>query len=479
MGRDMKNKKSGIFAKILVVIAGCALFASFSPSLDGRAVVVEEGVFPQGLFAKTVGYLPGDIITVANISGDSTVDLLVIGALDPSEGVAIMLTPEAANAIGIDKDANNIVKITKRSGNDERVYGTAVIARNDGNAKTNDKKGEEYKIPENQFEEIASDFDESEAEDEWTDEPAEENPASEEEMEIIPATESDFDESENEESEIAEEEEIAEDEEADNPFARAYAASGEESEEEPESEDEAVAEEIYSFDEENEEEMSFDEEEEPQNEVAEEELLENEEISDLIEEEPVDEGEISAIPFEEQFEEPVEEVPETPVEEEVEVPADSVEEDTEITEEAEVQPVEEAEESYEAIVLVPSDSMPPAPAESEPEEEEIAEPAPVVEKEPEPVAKPASKETSYEKYIVSSLSDLKKGYYYIQVASLGSDENIMNFVNKYAQNYPVAIVPKGSVKQIMVGPVNMDEYGVVLDRFKKYGFKDAFVRKIK
>ena len=133
MGRDMKNKKSGIFAKILVVIAGCALFASFSPSLDGRAVVVEEGVFPQGLFAKTVGYLPGDIITVANISGDSTVDLLVIGALDPSEGVAIMLTPEAANAIGIDKDANNIVKITKRSGNDERVYGTAVIARNDGN----------------------------------------------------------------------------------------------------------------------------------------------------------------------------------------------------------------------------------------------------------------------------------------------------------------------------------------------------------
>ena len=74
---------------------------------------------------------------------------------------------------------------------------------------------------------------------------------------------------------------------------------------------------------------------------------------------------------------------------------------------------------------------------------------------------------------------MKKGYYYIQVASLGSDENNMNFVNKYAQNYPVAIVPKGSVKQIMVGPVNMDEYGVVLDRFKKYGFKDAFVRKIK
>ena len=105
------------------------MFASFSPSLDGRAVVVDNGVFPQGLFAKTVGYLPGDIISVTNIAGDSTVDLLVIGALDPSEGVAIMLSPEAADAMGIDRTSNNIVKITKRSGQDERVYGNAVISK--------------------------------------------------------------------------------------------------------------------------------------------------------------------------------------------------------------------------------------------------------------------------------------------------------------------------------------------------------------
>ena len=124
----MKNIVKNIF-KILVVTAGCLMFASFSPSLDGRAVVVDNGVFPQGLFAKTVGYLPGDIISVTNIAGDATVDLLVIGALDPSEGVAIMLSPEAADAMGIDKGANNIVKITKRSGQDERVYGNAVISK--------------------------------------------------------------------------------------------------------------------------------------------------------------------------------------------------------------------------------------------------------------------------------------------------------------------------------------------------------------
>ena len=124
----MKNKFKSII-KILMITAGCLWFASFSPSLDGRAVVVDGGVFPQGLFAKTVGYLPGDIISVTNISGDKSVDLLVIGALDPSEGVAIMLSPEAADAIGIDKTSNNIVKITKRSGQDERVYGNAVISK--------------------------------------------------------------------------------------------------------------------------------------------------------------------------------------------------------------------------------------------------------------------------------------------------------------------------------------------------------------
>ena len=124
----MKNKIKNLF-KILVVTAGCLMFASFSPSLDGRAIVVDDGVFPQGLFAKTVGYLPGDIISVTNIAGDETVDLLVIGALDPSEGVAIMLSPEAAQAMGIEKGSNNIVKITKRSGQEERVYGNAVISK--------------------------------------------------------------------------------------------------------------------------------------------------------------------------------------------------------------------------------------------------------------------------------------------------------------------------------------------------------------
>ena len=216
----MKNKIKNIF-KILVVTAGCLMFASFSPSLDGRAVVVDEGVFPQGLFAKTVGYLPGDIISVTNIAGDKTIDLLVIGALDPSEGVAIMLSPEAADAMGIDRGANNIVKITKRSGQDERVYGNAVISKSAAEIEDWDD-GEYDSIG---TEENSDAFEEPE-----------ENPA--------PAEE----DTEDTEEEAAFDEEAAEDEEAD--------AEAEEDFEEPAVEEDAFEEEEEAFDEEAEEDES-------------------------------------------------------------------------------------------------------------------------------------------------------------------------------------------------------------------------------
>ena len=57
----------------------------------------------------------------------------------------------------------------------------------------------------------------------------------------------------------------------------------------------------------------------------------------------------------------------------------------------------------------------------------------------------------------------------------------MEIVDKYANNYPVSIVKMsgGIKKQIFIGPLSIDEYAVVLERFKSYGYKDAFVRKIK
>ena len=553
----MKNKIKNIF-KILVVTAGCLMFASFSPSLDGRAVVVDDGVFPQGLFAKTVGYLPGDIITVTNIAGDATVDILVIGALDPSEGVAIMLSPEAAQAMGIEKGSNNIVKITKRSGQDERVYGNAVISKSA--AEIDDWDDES-------FDNIA-DEENTEAFVEPEAQPAEEEAAPEE---AAPETEEDFaEESFEEEESVFEEPEVEEDFE-EGEFEEEFAEPEEEAAEETPAEEEAEEEAEENFEEEAfEEEAPAEEaiEEEPlEEEALEEEALESEEPleedafeeeSEALEEEEFEEAEeapaeeafdadeLSELPAEEEpleeetFEEeaPAEEPAEEEFEEEAlaeeaeeeDIPAEeSFEEEAEEEkpaeeafladelgdlpgafvpeEEAEEEELEELEEEaeeaeesdeYEAIVLVPVDSNPPesdsdevediiAEDELESIEEESLEAAPVEINQSisvitnAPIVEDKPEATSYDKYIVPSLKDLESGKYYIQIAVYGNDENILEVINKYGTNYPITIVPMagGKNKQILIGPVSMDEYKVVLERFKSYGFKDAFLRKVK
>ena len=529
----MKNKIKNIF-KILVVTAGCLMFASFSPSLDGRAVVVDKGVFPQGLFAKTVGYLPGDIISVTNIAGDNTIDLLVIGALDPSEGVAIMLSPEAADAMGIDKGANNIVKITKRSGQDERVYGNAVISKSA--AAIDDLDDESFENI--SAEENSEAFDEAEAEIEEA--PVEEAEPEEEDAEVADETEAEAEPAVEEEAEEAAEEtpveEEAEDEEAyeeeafdeeEAPVEETEAVDEEADEEEfadetPEEfeeeafDDEAAPAEEAPVEEETPEEEGFDEEaydaETPDELPAEEEAEEPEEEAPAEEEAPEEEGfdeeaydaeTPDQLPAEEEAEEPEEEAPaeEAFEADELESLPVEAEEPAPVEEETEEAPEESESDEYEAIVLVPVDSNPPESDSDEVEDvisetdiDEINEEitlAPVSESINASVSnvtpvtpaetKPAGVATSYDKYLVPSLKDLESGKYYIQIAAYGSDENILEVINKYGNNYPITIVPMagGKTKQVLIGPVSMDEYKVVLERFKSYGFKDAFLRKVK
>ena len=490
----MKNIVKNIF-KILVVTAGCLMFASFSPSLDGRAVVVDNGVFPQGLFAKTVGYLPGDIISVTNIAGDATVDLLVIGALDPSEGVAIMLSPEAADAMGIDKGANNIVKITKRSGQDERVYGNAVISKSA--ADLEDYASDDFEnIGDEENTEAFDDTEETEVPEEIA-EPEEEAPVVEEEavdeeeaFEEEPAEEA-VEEDLEEPEEAAVEEEFTDEEPEELEEAEEEAFDEEELDEIPEEAEEAVEEEAPAVEEE------ADIEEEPEDESFDEEALADENLNELpaeeesepemSDEESVNEEEPEELPAEEATED-------NPSEEFIE--ADELdalpEEETETEAESEDEIAEDDEtEEYEAIVLVPVDSNPPESESDEVEDvisadeleaiEEPVEEAPVVAESPvTPVAKAASN-TSYDKYLVPSLKDLESGKYYIQIAVYSADDNILEIINKYGNNYPVTIVPMAGSerKQVLIGPLTMDEYKVVLERFKSYGFKDAFLRKIR
>ena len=526
----MKNKIKNIF-KILAVTAGCLMFASFSPSLDGRAVVVDKGVFPQGLFAKTVGYLPGDIISVTNIAGDATVDILVIGALDPSEGVAIMLSPEAAEAIGIDSSANNIVKITKRSGQDDQVFGNAVISKS--SAEIDDFDDEELESIGAEQNSDAFDNTENEEPEEFEEEAAEEETfeeAAEDETEVpeteiaeeteeepeVPEAVEEAEEEEAFEEEVIEEEETADEEfeEEETPVEDAEEENEEEAfeDETPDAIEEAAEEEAFEEDkldelpaeEESEEESVEEEPEEFEEEAAEPEIEE-----ETAEEETVEED----IPEEEAFdEETPADIPEETTETEDDVPAaesfeadelDDLPAETEAEPETEVseETIEENEtDEYEAIVLVPADANPPENEEDEVEDviseddidaidEEITltplveeTPAEPEEPKPEPEPEPEPKAvTSYDKYMVPSLKNLESGKYYIQIAVYSSEDNILDVINKYGTNYPITIVPMagGSSKQILIGPVTMDEYKVVLERFKSYGFKDAFLRKIK
>lgn len=517
-----------LFVVILSVLLSGTIFTSFSPSLDGRAVVAPEGSMPKGVFAKTVGYLPGDSISVTSLSAKKTVDILVIGSIDSSEGVAILLSPEAAELLGLSKDANNVVKITKRSGQlDEAVAGTAVIGGKVENDESDFEPEEIVSESENaagteedsdSVEEISAEKAEGEEKDDYAEETvepepvesveAEENPAPETEIEpevIDEAVPHDSEDLENSAAESSEEAVPSEPLESSDEIPEEKVLSKEDSVE-PEKIDATDAPEEDGLSE-NSGEIPVPVEECPEEVEPDEKLepAEGDELSESVEkieatdepatEEPepekesvsVDDDVVSEAPFEEESVS-ADELPEMnaensePVENERPEAVPYVD-----SENVEAGPLSEenSEESYEPIVLVPAESNPPESA-GKPAEvyknEVSAKPAEnKAEERAAEGKKPGASKKSLEKYKVSSLKELESGKYYIQIAVLADENNLKNTVSKFEKQYPVTLVPlaSGKATQVMIGPLGMDEYGAVLNRFKKSGYKDAFLRKIK
>ena len=396
-----------LFLTIGFVFAAGILFTAQSPSLDGRAVVADSGVFPKGLFAKTVGYLPGDTISVTNPANAERVDILVIGSLDPSDGVAIMLSPEAAQELNITKNSNNLVKLTKRNGNaDEIANGSAVIAPSSAESAA----------------------------------ASEEKPLSqviEEAMEIgIPV-------------DVAEKQAVAKAEEelADKMFDKA--------DEEIDAQEEAAA-----------------AEEGDAISKAEEASLDEGSVEEAAAETSAEEGAAEAAVAASEYPE-YEAVQDELVVDELAAAdesgaADEIIEDTVIDE-----PVDE----FDAIVLVPSESKAPEAAEADeiPAAESVKEDvaaifSPDIDENPAKAIK--SSGVSY----VNGYGDLADQKYYVQIAVYKSSENIEQIAGKYADRYPITVVQLDSKSPVLIGPLTVDEYGVVLERFKSYGFKDAFVK---
>lgn len=496
-----------ILSLVFAVFTVATIFAAARPSVDGRAVVCEEGEMPKGLFAKTIGYLPGDSVTVTNPANGTTVDVLVLGSIDSGEGVAILLSAEAAEKLLIKKDSNVQVKITRRTGSiDESVSGTAVlteeseenvsepeteqnIAESEENQNAVEFEEAETPVEENKISESDSEITECETPVEDTEtvelentEPVEENTEPEAESEVLEEKPEDI---ENENSEVFDADSFDEEAEALSDEQKEDLSESVETEDLSEPEDTNTENTSEPSEEDNSEKIDApapEAQKEPEGEIVDEKEPENLET---------EEDSASPESFSEDIENAETETSDDITEdkeqsEHFESEALSEVENTEISESV---PLAEntAAEEYAPIVLTPSALNPPETENENIEEESRDEPQKEVfvpeqaeEKVESPVAKENAVGSGFESFVTTD-AELKKGMYYLQIATLSNEENVANLTEKYGKKYPLALIKQENKNayRVLVGPLNADEFGMIKERFESYGFKDAFLRKIK
>ena len=481
-----------VFLAFFVAVFCVFLIGASKPSLDGRAIVADSGELPSGLFAKSPGYLPGDIVVVTNPQTNISIEVMVFGSFDATEGIAIVLSPEAAKELYISKGSNVIVQVTKKSD----AYSEKTILS---------KTLESY-VPE-----TTPEMDEM---------------LSEKELEEL-IEENNIEDSLEEEVEIQEEDilfvedvEIVEDELVAEVIPQESEIVAEPVEEElvaeviPE-ESEIVAEPV-------EEELVAEVIPEETEIVAE--PVEDELVAEVIPEET----EIEAEPVEEELvaEEDLSKIPQTLPDwsEERPIPdfgfsdenTDSetseefiAEMDRGIEDEPAVETTEDTEIiTTEEVALIPTEPKPPVftiipvPVEEEILEDDsiLEEPEVVFVEEVDEVEDKQENSESEEVLVfldakmilneddleieevvysaVKPVNSLPVDKYYVQIATYSKYENMEAIVKKYGKNYPIVVYqPSGrSDYQVMIGGLNKDEYAIVLERFRKAGYKDAFLR---
>lgn len=522
----MKKFLSGILFLLISVF----IFADSSASVEGVIEVAGKDELPAGYFGKAAGYLPGDSVSITNPNTGITLQILNLGTLDASGGIAILISEESAKSLGIERNSGVKVKLAPRSGYfDETVSGNAVL--------------DEKTLPAAKEEPVSDVSAEPavQAGPEAASQPAENTavsvePAAPVAVAGVPLIADTEDNADEENAEVAAVEDEAEtpvdeiDSEDETDFSDEEKLSAEPVEEEVSADDEPS---VESVEEETEpvvveapaptEECEVPEEPYEDYESVEDGLLESKEA--VEQPSPAEESEVEAVtveepdPIEEEtedlpeeenaelviVEEPQEEEPETPTEDETEEEAVTVEEPSPIeedsaAEENQMEEVSEPEEvvaepnaepeaqssgesessDYAPIVLVPSEpESPESPVDASIENEPI-EIVPVESVPEEKKSEPEPLQTEYpvsiQDYVVSSESALASNCYYIQIATMGNIKNIENILVKYSK-YPVSLIPAGKNYRVLVGPLSVDEYGAVLAKFKNAGFKDAFVRK--
>ena len=415
---------------ICAVLFCIFLIGASKPSLDGRAVVADAGELPSGLFAKSPGYLPGDIVVVTNPQTNISIEVMIFGSFDATEGIAIVLSPEAAKELYISKGSNVIVQVTKKSD----AYSEKTVLSKTLETYVPETSDEIDDLLEDPFykellEEELSNEEIFLAEDNV--EIPEEDLLFEEILVVETKTEEILEPVEEEIVEVLPEETVVEEilEPVEEEIVEVL----------PE---ETVVEEIL---------------EPVEEEIAE--ILPEEfvaEMDSVLEDEVVEEIEEEAVLIPAEPKPPVFTIIPVVAEEEYE---EIIEDYDSLYDEPEVIIVEEIED-LEVVEEVLAEEVPEVKAVVPVEE--------ILEIVPMEVIKPA----------VNTVSTLEAKKYYVQIATYGKVENVEKVLEQYGKNYPIVVYqPAGrSDYQVMIGGLNKDEYGIVLQRFRKAGFKDAFLR---
>jgi hypothetical protein len=445
----MMKKITAVLCAALFACASQVLFAAPKPSLDGRAVVADAGVLPKGAFGKSIGYLPGDSVTVTNPAAGVSIDVMILGVIDSTEGVAILLSPEAAESLFISKDSQTLVTVTKKG-----AFANMPESAESRMAKTDPDKDALVAIPED----ISRKFEQTPV----TTEPAPLLPS-----QTQPATT--------------------------QPPAPPPAKT-------PVS-DRAATELGENYD------WIWDKElaSVPQTAIYDEPQPEIVPIDpwDIAETKPQPEEPARTVPAtggepalteslvaEPAVAEPTTKPTETAKTTEPEKPsseqAQAAEPEKPSSEQAKAAGPEESDFFTESIVLlIPSDPKPPAPSgkpqpdkppatPTDTEQQIVLSPVPAQNDGiSAPPANAASVPTS-----VKRIQSLERGKYYVQIATFSNAESVSAVAMKYGEKYPLVQIVNDMSKssQVLVGPLTVDEYGMVLAHFREYGYKDAFLR---
>lgn len=475
--------KKHIGVKIVIMIAAAFLISASKPSLDGRALVASSGELPPGLYVKAAAFLPGDTVLITNPAAKVSIEALVFGTFSPSEGVAVILSPEAADVLLITKDSNSIVQLTKSGGDTE--HSVLAKAFDKTSPPVSAEEPADDSVPYENYvkseapaktEPVTPEVQDGKTAD--VVEPAEASVAIAQEPEPIAQTDT---------AETVSQTEVASAEVTSSEAASSEASSPEESFE---------TEQVFT----------------PFADIASSKVPEPESAAENPPAEiPAETAELSAVPEEEPspiavseavYDEPLVETTvssasdtETPIDEqpaESEVPLYTEAEQPLYTE-TEIPETEEAQSLSEPNILITAEDNPPVFEESV--ESDVDSVAPKNDL-PDYFTSSQEDEASFnektlysenvyfdtDSHLIDGIDAFGTGSYCIQLATYKNKAYIAEVFEKYGDKYPIRLLKSEKIPeayQVLIGPLNKDEYPVILKRFVSRGFKDAFVRSVR